>query len=104
MCEENRERRLLIFGAGRATGARYICMPVQCYRAIVGKVCDVMCVSKPRTKATLGPPFKMKAFWHVLVLSTTFIARRRVAWNFGLNQFFERGDRAKHSEGNSRAW
>jgi hypothetical protein len=35
---------------------------------------------KAKTRATLGIPFKNEGSWHVLVLSTKFIAGRRVSW------------------------
>ena len=53
---------------------------------------------KARKLATLGTPFILNGFWHDLVLSGRNIAGRRVCSILGLNQVFERGDRANKAE------
>ena len=85
------ERRSILVLVDQPARAR--CVHVKINACVC--VC-VMC--KAWERATLGPPFKIERKSHVLVLSTQIIARRRVAWNFGLNQFFERSDRAEKVE------
>ena len=88
MCEEflNRRRSQLVLDQQPAR--KNVCVWI--FRAIVSK-------ADRRSGATLGTPFKNEPAWHDLVLSTTFMARRRVCSIFGLNQFFERGDRARNA-------
>ena len=73
-----------------------MCVCLYNVNANMSNVCVMCKASKAIWRATLGAPFKNQRFWHDLVLSTKIIARRRVGLIFGLNQVFERSDRAEN--------
>ena len=68
-----------------------VCAPVHCSR----DVCAQCVWCKTRAKATLGTPFKVGGREHQSRSFGRNIAGRRVCSILGLNQVFERGDRAK---------
>ena len=75
----NFERAPLKFGAARPTGAQ------ERVRVDLSREHNAMCCA---TGATLGTPFKSEPFSHDLVLSTKFIARRRVDSVLGFESDF----------------